>query len=334
MYTLAHHPRIPANVRAEFQRLGLAKDEFVETDNWPHQLYVREARRMISDGVMTQAHCQQKIIADDPVGLGAYNMDSHNVQRYVTPEGHARNEGDIQVGVSPYRITYKAIRPKETDCPNLLAPVCLAASHIAYGSIRMEPVFMVLGQSAATAACLAIDAGSSVQQVPYPQLRERLLADGQVLEWTGAVAKGTAGIDARSLPGVVVDNTSAALTGEWVSSASIPGYVGTDYLHDGNEQQGEKRAVYTLRPTVTGPHEVRAYFTANSNRATNVPVTVESAGEIHRLTVNQRQRPMDRDYAVLGTFPATTGQPLVVTITNAGANGYVVIDAVQAVPLK
>lgn len=189
MYTLANHPRVPEEVRKEFQRLGLARDEFTDNDNWPPQLYIREARRMISDYVMNQNHCQQRIVAEDPVGLGAYNMDSHNVQRYVTPDGYVRNEGDIQVGVKPYRISYRSLRPRKEHCENLLVPVCLSASHIAYGSIRMEPVFMVLGQSAATAACMAVDLGVAVQDVPYDRLRERLLADRQVLDWPAPDAK-------------------------------------------------------------------------------------------------------------------------------------------------
>jgi hypothetical protein len=188
MYTLANHPRVPADIRADFQALGLARDEFVDNDNWPHQLYVREARRMVSDYVMTQHHCQQRTLPEDPVGLGAYNMDSHHCQRHVTKEGFVRNEGDIQVDVTPYRISYRSIRPRREECANLLVPVCLAASHIAYGSIRMEPVFMVLGQSAATAAALAIDDGIAVQAVDYGRLRRRLLADGQVLEWTAPAA--------------------------------------------------------------------------------------------------------------------------------------------------
>jgi hypothetical protein len=183
MWTLANHPRVPEEVRDHFRRWGPAKDEFVATDNWPHQLYIREARRMVSDVVMTQHHCQRREVADDPVGLGAYNMDSHNVRRLVTPEGKVRNEGDLQVGVAPYRISWRSIRPRREECINLLVPVCLSASHIAFGSIRMEPVFMVLGQSAATAAVMAIDAGVAVQDVPYERLSARLVADGQVLDW-------------------------------------------------------------------------------------------------------------------------------------------------------
>src|SRR5262245_51473083 len=165
MWTLVSNPRVPQTIREEVSRWGLSKDEFTGTGGWPHQLYIREARRMISDDVMTQHDCQGLRVAEDPVGLGAYNMDSHNVQRYVDASGQVRNEGDIQVGVSPYPISYRSIVPKESECQNLFVPVCLAATHISYGSIRMEPVFMVLGQSSATAAALAIDGGTSVQKV-------------------------------------------------------------------------------------------------------------------------------------------------------------------------
>ena len=183
LWTLANNPRVPAKVREEFQRLGMARDEFVNNDNWPTQLYVREARRMIGAYVMTEHNCRGKKVVDDSIGMGAYGMDSHNCQRYVDAKGHVQDEGDVQVGgFKPYPIGYGAIVPKADECENLLVPVCLSSSHIAYGSIRMEPVFMILGQSAAAAAALAIDGGVAVQKVGYAKLRERLLADGQVLE--------------------------------------------------------------------------------------------------------------------------------------------------------
>lgn len=182
MWTLANHPRVPEKVRAEFQRLGLAKDEFTENDNWPTQLYVREARRMLGAYVMTEHHCRGKEVAEDAVGMGAYGMDSHNIQRYVTADGQVQNEGDVEVGVeSPYPISYRSIVPKAHECENLLVPVCLSSSHIAYGSIRMEPVFMILGQSAAAAAAMAIDEKVAVQAVPYEKLRGQLLEKKQVL---------------------------------------------------------------------------------------------------------------------------------------------------------
>ena len=183
IHFLRTSPRVPANIRAEMQQFGLCKDEFLDTGGWPNQLYVREARRMVSEYVMTEHHCRGKEVATDPVGLAAYNMDSHNCQRIVK-NGRAENEGDVQVPpMKPYPISYRAIVPKASECENLFAPVCLSATHIAYGSIRMEPVFMILGQSAATAAGLAIDDGVPAQKVDYARLRKRLLADRQILEW-------------------------------------------------------------------------------------------------------------------------------------------------------
>jgi hypothetical protein len=183
VYFLVTSPRVPEDIRQEMQSWGPAKDEFMDTDHWPHQLYVREARRMVSDYVMTEANSRGKIKADDPAGLAAYNMDSHNCRRIVR-NGRAENEGDVQVGgFPPYPISYRAIVPKASECENLLVPVCLSATHISYGSIRMEPVFMILGQTAATASALAIDQSCGVQKVEYSQLRRRLEADKQILNW-------------------------------------------------------------------------------------------------------------------------------------------------------
>jgi len=187
MWTLAYHPRVPEAVRREVSRWGTARDEFIEGDGWPGQIYVREARRMVSDYVMTQHHCEGTAVADDAVALAAYTMDSHNQQRYVDAQGYVRNEGDVQIGgFPPYPISYRSIVPAAKQCANLLVPVCLSASHIAFGSIRMEPVFMVLGQSAATAAAQAIDERKPVQAIDYRKLRDRLVADKQVLSWKGA----------------------------------------------------------------------------------------------------------------------------------------------------
>jgi hypothetical protein len=184
LYFIANDPRVPTDVRERMSRWGLAKDEFTDNGNWPHQIYVREARRMIGSFVMTENELLKKRPTPDSVGMGSYTIDSHNVQRYITPEGYVQNEGDIGVGLkAPYEIAYGSLVPKKAECENLLVPVCVSASHIAFGSIRMEPVFMILGQSAATAAVLAIDQGIAVQEVKYPELRERLLKDGQVLEW-------------------------------------------------------------------------------------------------------------------------------------------------------
>lgn len=183
LYFIANDPRVPAEVREKMSHWGLAKDEFTDNRHWPHQIYVREARRLIGSYVMTENELLKRRPTPESVGMGSYAMDSHNVQRYITPEGYVQNEGDIGVSTQgPYAIAYGALTPKKSQCENLLVPVCVSSSHIAYGSIRMEPVFMILGQSAATAAVLAIDQNLAVQDVPYATLQARLLADGQVLQ--------------------------------------------------------------------------------------------------------------------------------------------------------
>ena len=182
MYFLANDPRVPEDVRGRMSEWGLAKDEFTDNGNWPHQIYVREARRMIGRYVMTEHDCLSRRETPQPVGMGSYTMDSHNVQRYVTEDGYVQNEGDIGVRApEPYEIAFGSLLPHERECTNLIVPVCVSSSHIAYGSIRMEPVFMILGQSAATAATMAVEGDCPVQHVGYGKLRERLLADGQVL---------------------------------------------------------------------------------------------------------------------------------------------------------
>jgi len=197
LWTLANNPRVPEKIRNEVSRWGTCRDEFVgeRGDGWQNQLYVREARRMVGEYVMTEHECRGERIAPRPIALGAYAMDSHNCRRYVDGNGFARNEGNIEdYGANPpgsdkpfrrfkpYPISYGAIVPKRGECTNLFVPVCLSASHMAFGSIRMEPVFFALGQAAGTAAALAIETGSSVQEVEYASLRKRLLDDGQVLE--------------------------------------------------------------------------------------------------------------------------------------------------------
>src|SRR5690606_31548008 len=159
-----------------------ARDEFVDNGNWPHQLYIREARRMLGEYVMTENELLKRRATPKPVGMGSYGMDSHNVQRYIKPDGFVQNEGDIGVGTNgPYSISYGSLVPKKEECQNLLVPVCVSASHIAYGSIRMEPVFMILGQSAAAAAVLAMDQEVAVQDVDYNKLKEVLLREGQIV---------------------------------------------------------------------------------------------------------------------------------------------------------
>lgn len=188
MWFRSNDPRVPQNIQENWRKWALPADEFPDCGGWPHQLYIRESRRMISDYIVTEADCKGVRECDDPVGMGSYTLDSHNCRRFVSVEnGVARvlNEGDVQVPTPPYKISRRSITPRKSECENLLVVYCAAASHIAYGSLRMEPVFMLLGQSAATIAALAIQAGSTpsaVQDVTYEELRPILLRDGQVLE--------------------------------------------------------------------------------------------------------------------------------------------------------
>lgn len=183
LYFLVSDPRVPPELQEEMAQWGYAKDEFTDNAHWPHNIYVREARRMIGEFVMTENEVLGKQPVINPIGMGSYTMDSHNIQRYIKPDGFVQNEGDIGVHPDePYRIDMGSILPIREECTNLLVPVALSSSHIAFGSIRMEPVFMILGQSAATLASLAVEEGKGIHEIPYEQLKTSLLEDGQVLE--------------------------------------------------------------------------------------------------------------------------------------------------------
>jgi hypothetical protein len=332
MWTYAHHPRVPEKIRTAFQKLGLAKDEFLDNGNWPRQLYVREARRMIGDYVMTEKNCKRLEIVEDSVGMGAYNMDSHNIQRFVTKEGFVRNEGDVQVGSRPYPVSYRSIRPKAAECTNLLVPVCLSASHIAYGSIRMEPVFMVLGQSAATAAVHAIQQGTTVQGIDYAKLKEQMLKDGQMLDFESPPAPAVHSIKKADLKGVIVDDSEAELTGFESEGHTTGGFVERGYRHDGDFLKGEQKAKFTPTLPKAGKYSVAISYGALANRASNVPVTVFHADGESIVVVNQKKKPAGKDnFHPLGSFRFEAGKSGYVQISNEGTTGHVIIDAVQFV---
>jgi hypothetical protein len=182
-YFLANDPRLPESMRRTAQEWGLSRDEFTDTGHWPHQLYVREARRMTGEYVAVQKDLQVELTKPDAIAMGSYNSDSHNVQRFVNAQGFAENEGDVQVGVKPYQIPYRSITPKRAEAQNLLVPVCFSASHIAYSSMRMEPQYMMMGHAAGIAAALAIAGNSAVQAISVAELQRRLREEGAVFEY-------------------------------------------------------------------------------------------------------------------------------------------------------
>jgi hypothetical protein len=331
LWFLANDPRVPADVRQEANRWGLPKDEFKDNGHWPHQIYVREARRMVGAFVMTENELTKKKPTPDSVGMGSYTIDSHNVRRYVTPEGHVQNEGDIGVPISPYSIAYGALVPKRGEIANLFAPVACSATHIAYGSIRMEPVFMILGQSAATAAVLAIDGNLAVQDVPYAALRARLLEDGQVLEHESSKVKpkGHGPVKAAvSLPGVTVDDDEAMLTGDWKQSSANGGFVGSGYRHDDKGATGPVSATFVGRLPAAGTYAISLTVVPNTNRSRDALVRIEHAEGVAEIRADLTGKGASDGLLTLGTYRFPAG-PAKVTVSNAGAKGYVLIDAVN-----
>jgi ribulose 1,5-bisphosphate synthetase/thiazole synthase len=327
---VANDPAVAAlvpTIRSKIQNWGLAADEFTETGNWPCQLYVREARRMVSAYVITEHDFFGRASVPDSVGLASYNMDSHNCARFVNASGFVKNEGDVQAGGNtPYRLSYRAIVPRSGECANLAIPVCVSASHIAYGSVRMEPIFMILGQSSAVAITQAIGSGGiALQAVNVPQLQNTLKARGQRIIWETT---------SDEIPGTVVDSevpAQVSLTGEWTASSSTSGYVGAGYLHDGNTGKGGKTVRFLLNVPTEGNYQVYVRWTSHDNRAANVPVTVHHKEGQALHTLNQRTG--GGQWFLLGEYPFSAGAGSVV-ISNAGTNGYVIADAVLYVKME
>ena len=326
LYFMANDPRVPEDVRKQVSKWGLAADEFKDNHNWPHQIYVREARRMIGRYVMTENELVKLRPTPESIGMGSYTIDSHNVQRYVTPEGYVQNEGDIGVSThGPYQIALGAIQPKPDQATNLIVPVAVSSSHIAFGSIRMEPVFMILGQSAGALAVLAIDRQSSVQEVPYDVLKKRLVEAGQILEYESA-SNRTLTID--KLSGVVVDDEMAQKVGQWTASTAAGRWIHRGYVHDGNPEEKGSTIRFETKIPASGNYEVGFAFPHHSNRATKVKVTVQHADGDSVVFVNQKLE-FKEPFTKLGSYRFDQSKPAAVVVSNEGADGHVVADAVQ-----
>jgi hypothetical protein len=333
LWFVANDPRVPKKVQEELQTWGLPKDEFTDNGHWSRQLYIREARRMTGYHVMTENELRKKKPTPESVGMGSYTIDSHNVQRYITPEGFVQNEGDIGVSThGPYEIAYGSLVPKKGQGSNLLVPVAMSASHIAYGSIRMEPVFMILGQSAATAAVFAIDGNLSVQQVPYVKLREQLLKDGQVLEYAGP--KSSRGVEAKKLKGIVLDDSEAKVSGHWQQSGAAKSFIGDGYRHDANAKDGQSSLRFEPKLTKPGKYRLQLASTPNTNRASNAAVEIQHAGGVEKLKIDLKS-PKEAEgvfWIDLGEFECANDTAI--TISNSGADGYVVVDGARWLPME
>lgn len=339
LHFLATDPRVPAKVQNDVKRFGLPKDEFTTTGGWPHQLYIREGRRMVSDLVMTEQHTFGRAIAEQSIGLGSYGTDIHEIRRIVK-DGVVTREGKVaggRGGFGPYQIGYGAIVPMQHECENLLVTFALSASHSAFASIRMEPVLMVTSQSAATAACLAIDSGVQVQTIDYETLKSRLLADGQVLHSKSAATPSAPrnSVTPSDLAGVVMDDSQATFTGNWIESSGQPSLLGDSYHHDGNADRGKKTATFTPDFPMSGSYEVRLLYTSHVNRSSSTKVTIESADGVNTLNVDQHHPALVEGIPrSLGTFKFNKGSGSRVVISNDKADGYVSVDGIQFVPVE
>ncbi|MDO4585250.1 MAG: FAD-dependent oxidoreductase [Planctomycetia bacterium] len=337
MWTLQNHPRVPENFRKQYALWGLSKDESVDTGHWGHKIYVREGRRMVSDFVHTENHCRRILSVEKPIGFGSYQMDSHNCQRHVLelPDGRktVRNEGDVQVSPGgAYPIDLGTILPKKSECTNLVVPVCVSSSHIAYGSIRMEPVFMILAQSAATVACMAIEENLAVQEVDYGKLAKKLQEDKQVIDYPLAPPKYAA-VRVEHVKGLVMDdeNPQVIRTGEWKSGNVVSPYVGAGYIHDDAQERGKKSVRYEIAVPEAKGYEVQISYSPLGNRATNVLVEIHTADGIQKVRVNQQKTPaVDGLFQSLGKFPFA-GKAVVI-LRNDDADGHVIADTVRLLP--
>ena len=277
---------------------------------------------------MKQQDMQKDIHKPDSVGMGSFVIDCHIVQRIVTPDGNVTDEGSFQdAPTKPYQIPYRSLTPKRAECTNLLVPVCLSASHIACCSLRMEPVYMALGQASGVAAAMAVHTGVPVQAIDIARLQARLREQKAVLELKNAVS-------VSDFKGVIQDDEDAVFTGTWTAS-SFGDPIEGSARHDGNSDKGKLAARFTLKVPADGEYEVRLAYPASSNRASNVPVTIEHAEGSKVITVNEKLTPvLDKHFTSLGHFPFTAAKPAVVAISNAGTDGFVAVDAVQLLPVK
>jgi hypothetical protein len=327
--------------------LGLCRDEFPETQHWSPQLYVREGRRMDGRFTLTQKDVLEDPKKDDAIAISSFPIDSHDCRRIALPDG-VINEGTIFPVSMPgrrhgyaYQIPYRAITPSASECSNLLVPVALSATHVAYSSVRVEPTWMAIGQSAGVAAALAAKEGVTVQALDYGRLRARLLAQNQVLDLpvlppVGKVARssGPISIDLKSLPGLILDDSQAELSGDWERSTNFKPHVGTGYLHDEQRSDGKSRAVFRFKAPADGEFELRMAYSAHETRTTRLPVTIVGGGSEHRFTVDQTQpMPAGQVFRPIGSLRLRQGLEYTLTVTNQDTKGFVIVDAFQLLPV-
>lgn len=351
-YTLEMHhflstdPAVPAELRQQMAEIGLCRDEFAAYGHWSPQLYVREGRRMIGEYVVSQKDIMDEPKKNDPIIVSSFPIDSHDCQRVGTKD-MVVDEGTIMpVRMAgrkhgyPYHIPYRAITPKAAECDNLLVPVALSCTHVGISSIRVEPTWMILGQSAGIAAALSAKQNLAVQKLPYPALRERLLAQKQVLELPvlpdlPPEPKGVMNVDPKTLPGIVLDDAQAELKGQWSRSSGFKPHIGTGYLHDDKRADGQSIAVFGFKALKTGRYELRMAYSPHETRATKVPVTIQCSGRKTDITVDQTlPLAAGEAFRTIGSVQLDGAVETTITVSNAGTDGFVILDALQLIEVN
>jgi hypothetical protein len=323
LYFIGHDTRVPKPIRDEMLTWGYPKDEYTDNNHWSPQAYIREARRMKGAYIMTQHNCQGADKVDDGVGMAAYTMDSHNIQRVVV-NGMVKNEGDVQIGgFPPYPIAYRSLIPKKEECKNLLVPVCLSATHIAYGSIRMEPVFMVLAQSSAIAAVMAIDKNTTVQDVDVKTLQKKLAADPLVNGIT---------------PEILIDDADEAaikLEGQWTKDTKSRGGYGLSYRTITADAKTKASVKFIPNIQQAGNYEVLIYIPRVPEAAQQVTITIRGEKETQK-TISPNAVKIEGqtsgEWISLGEHKFRKGKEGYAQVTTGGASGVVVADAVLFLP--
>jgi hypothetical protein len=334
---------VPEPIRKEMSALGLCRDEFPDYGHWSPQLYVREGRRMIGEYVVSQKDIMDQPEKADAIVVSSFPIDSHDCQRVGTSK-FVIDEGTIMPVRMPrrkhgylYHIPYRAITPKAAECANLLVPVALSCTHVGISSIRVEPTWMILGQSAGIAAAMSAKQNIAVQKLPYPALRERLLAQKQVLDLPVLAdlppePKGTMNIDPKTLQGIVLDDAQAELKGEWSHSSGFKPHIGTGYIHDDKRGDGASTAVFRVEVPKTGHYDLRMAYSAHETRATNVPLNIKNGEKTVELRVDQTQPlPAGEAFRSIGKVDLQKDIETIITIRNAGTDGFVILDALQLV---
>ena len=329
LYFLGHDPRVPEELRNDVLRYGLAKDEYVDNGNWPYQLYIREGRRMRGEYIMRQQDAWENTEKEDAVAIGSYFLDCHFVSSVVTRHGTHLEEGAFEyTPYKPYEIPYRSITPKKAECSNLIVPVCMSASHVICASLRMEPVYMMLGQVAGDAAAMAVKGGTAVQDIDVTALRKTLKAQKQILRFKPPIGMY---LTAEMFDGTVVDDDELGLEeGFWSHSTSQGPFMKYDYRFAVVNPRGGIEAVFPIKVDSKGKYDVQIMYAASSNRVKAADVTVVDKKGKHPCEVDMTKSPrIEGSWHSLGVYNFDPRTPGKVIITNKGESGVVIADAIR-----